>query len=146
MPGTRPLLTAELATLGLRLESVRVETPEFQADTIIGQAPVAGSLRKADAVVTVEVAVAPELPEEIVVPDVTGLSESEARQLLAAAGVPVEVVVEAHFVNGALAGEPGFVWQQSPPADTELESGQTAVIRVSPENEHGGGDLGEPRE
>ena len=128
------LLAAELAALTLRVAAVEVQTQEFAAGTVIGQAPAAGVLQTGGVTVTVEVAVAPELPAVIAMPDVSGLSEGEARQVLTAAGLGVEVVVEPYFDEEAeqFGGEPGVVWGQDPPPGTALEVGRSATIWVSP--------------
>ena len=126
-------LAAELEVLSLRIAAVEVQTDEFDEGTIIGQAPAAGTLQPGGITVTVEVAEAPELAP-VVMPDVVGLSEGEARQVLAAAGLGVETVVEPYFdeVAGQFIGEPGAVWGQDPAPGTALEPGSSATIRVNP--------------
>ena len=56
-----------------------------------------------------------------------GLSEAEARGVLAAAGLGVAVYIEPFFDEEAerFGGDPGVVWQQSPAAGTTDRS--TAV-------------------
>ena len=126
-------LAAELEVLTLRIAAVEVQTDEFDEGTIIGQAPAAGTLQPGGITVTVEVAEAPELAP-VVMPDVVGLSEGEARQVLAAAGLGVETVVEPYFdeAAGQFIGEPGAVWGQDPAPGTALEPGSSATIRVNP--------------
>ena len=126
-------VAAELGELTLGVAAVEVETVEFAEGTIIGQAPAARSLQRGGITVTVEVAVAPELPTIISMPDVVGLSEAEARQVLAAAGLGVEVYIEPFFDSEAerFGGEPGVVWHQSPAAGTALEPGRSAEIWVN---------------
>ncbi len=57
-------MTAELGALTLGIAAVEVETVEFSEGTIMGQAPAAGSLHRGGITVTVEVAVAPDLPDQ----------------------------------------------------------------------------------
>ena len=127
------LLAAELGELTLGVAAVEVQTGEFAEGTIIGQAPAAGTLQRGGITVTVEVAVAPELPSALAMPDVVGLSEAEARQVLTAAGLGVEVYVEPFFDEeaGRFGGAPGAVWRQLPAADTTLEPGGSAEIWVN---------------
>ena len=125
-------LAAELAELTLVVAAVEVDTPEFTEGTIIGQAPAAGSLQPGGITVNVEVAAEPELPTAVAVPDVTGLSEGEARQVLAAAGLGVEVVIEPHMFEGEPVGVSGHVWRQEPQADTAIETGATTTVWVHP--------------
>ena len=126
-------LAAELEELTLGIAAVEVESVEFAEGTIMGQAPVAGSLQRGGITVTVEVAVAPDLPTAIEMPDVLGLSEAEARQVLAAAGLGVAVYVEPFFDEeaGRFGGEPGTVWHQEPASGTTLAPGRSAEIWVN---------------
>ena len=129
----RQQLAAEMQALNLRITAVPVQTAEFAEGTIVGQAPAAGTQQPGGVTVTVEVAAAPELvPVEM--PDVVGITEGEARQVLAAAGLSVEVVLEPYFDEeaGQFVGEPGVVWSQNPTAGTPMEAGATATIRVNP--------------
>ena len=128
------LLAAELGELTLGIAAVDVETVEFPQGTIMGQAPAAGSLQQGGITVTVEVAVAPDVPSVLAMPDVVGLSEAEARQVLAAAGLGVEVFVEPFFDEEAerFGGEPGAVWRQAPRAGVPVEPGGSAEIWVNP--------------
>ena len=127
------LLGAELEELTLHIAAIEVETVEFGEGTIMGQAPAAGSLQQGGITVTVEVAVAPDLPSVLAMPDVVGLSEAEARQVLAAAGLGVEVYIEPFFDEEAerFGGEPGAVWHQAPRAGVPVEPGGSAEIWVN---------------
>lgn len=133
------LLTAELTELMLGVSAVEVATDEFSEGTIIGQAPAAGSLQPNGITINVEVAVAPELPDLITIPNVVGLSEGEARQVVAAAGMGLNVIVEPYVVepyvvvDGIGVDVPGTVWLQEPLPETVLEIGKTMTIWVSPE-------------
>ena len=127
------LLAAELEALTLRIAAVQVQTAEFDEGTIIGQAPAARTMQPGGTTVTVEVAAAPELVP-VAMPAVVGGSEGEARQVLAAAGLSVEVVYEPYYDEEAqqFVGSPGVVWEQEPAAGTLMEAGATATIRVNP--------------
>ncbi len=84
---------------------------------------------------TVEVAAAPDLPPVLDMPEVVGLSEAEARGVLAAAGLGVEVHVEPFFDEEAeqFGGQPGMVWRQAPAAGVPVEPGGSAEIWVNPD-------------
>lgn len=127
-------LTEELEALSLKVAAVDVQTDEYEHATIIGQAPAAGSLRPGGVTVTVEVAEAPDLPEVIVVPDVVGLSEAEARQVLASPGLAVKAHLVPYFDEEAsrFGGEPGLVWSQAPVAGSSVETGATVTLLVNP--------------
>ena len=77
-------------------------------------------------------------------PGVVGLSEAEARGVLAAAGLGVEVFVEPFFDEELerFGGDPGVVWQQSPAAGTTVESGSSAEIWVNTERDRNRGPDG----
>ncbi len=133
LPFDAARLSADLGALNLRFAAVEVQTAEFGEGTIIGQAPAAGTQHPAGVTVTVEVAAAVELPT-VLMPDVVGLSEGDARGVLAAAGFGVEVLAEYYFneETGEFSGDPGVVWQQDPAPGTALDLGGTATIRVEP--------------
>ncbi len=127
------LITAELAEIGLRFTAVEVPTSDYEADTIIGQAPAPKSQQPEGATVLVEVAV----PETLVIvqmPDVIGVTEGEARGVLAAAGLAVEVQLATYFdaETAEFAGQPGVVWDQQPEAGSSLTSGDSVTITVNP--------------
>ena len=128
-------LATELGELTLGITAVEVESVEFAEGAIMGQAPTAGSLQRGGITVTVEVAVAPDLPSVLTMPEVVGLSEAEARQVLAAAGLGVEEYIEPFFDEEAerFGGEPGTVWRQAPSAGTTVEPGGFAEIWVNPD-------------
>ncbi len=127
-------VTAEMEELTLGLAAVDVETGEYAPGTIIGQAPAARSLQRGGITVTVEVAVAPDRPAFVDMPSVVGLSEGEARGILSAAGLGVEVLVEPFFNEETerFNGDPGVVWRQSPAVGTAVEPGVSAEIWVNP--------------
>ncbi|MDE0268397.1 MAG: transglycosylase domain-containing protein [Acidimicrobiaceae bacterium] len=127
------VLTAELAVLDLKLDYVEIETAEFTEGTIIGQIPAARSLQPSGTTVILEVAVEPEIPAIITAPDVVGLSAGEARQLLAAAGLPVDEILEPQFIDGVIAGGLNSVWRQSPSAGATLTPGQVVAIWINPD-------------
>ncbi len=126
------VMATELGALTLLLAATEVETQEFAAGTVIGQAPAAGTLVNGGITVNVEVATEPALPAAVPVPDVVGLSEGEARGVLAAIGLGVVVVVEPYLVEGEPAVAPGVVWLQEPLAGTNLLLGRSMTIWVSP--------------
>ena len=145
----RDEITREMEGLTLGVSALEVITSEFTEGTIVGQIPPAGSQQPAWTIVTVDVAIPPELPETATVPDVTGLSASEAWQILAATGMIVEVVTESRSEDGTVSDtgdgaasdsedgtvsdQPGAVWRQSPAAGTAIESVWSTTIWVTPD-------------
>ena len=123
-------LASELAELTLSVAAVEVETREYAVGTIIGQAPAAGTQQPGGITVNVEVAAEPELPAAVSVPDVTGLSEGEARQVLAAAGLAVIVVAEPYLLDGLPVVDLGTVWLQEPLPGTVMETDRSMTIWV----------------
>lgn len=122
------VLAAELEELSLQVQPVEVATDEFEAGTIVNQAPLPGSLQPGGITITVEVAVLPELPTMISVASVIGLSDAQARQVLAAEGLGVTTIFEPN----PLEIDPGYVWQQNPLPGTTIEVGGSATIWVQP--------------
>ncbi|MEM9468108.1 MAG: transglycosylase domain-containing protein [Actinomycetota bacterium] len=110
------------------VEFVEVETRDHTPGRIFNQVPPAGQLVPGGSLITVEVAVAPEL---FPVPGVIGLSEALARQQLSAAGYAIDVQIEADPDAG---DDPpsGIVWAQDPEAGTLDDTVQVVTIRVNP--------------
>ena len=125
------LLRAELGELSFVINAVEVASQVFPAGTVMGQAPVGGSLWPEGAVITVEVAFTPETPAVVAVPAVVDLTEAEARQVLTGEGLGVEAVVQN---VGDIEEEigPGVVWQQEPLPGTALAPGQLVTLWVTP--------------
>ena len=144
----RDEITREMEGLTLGVSALEVITSEFDEGTIVDQTPHAGSQQPAWTIVTVDVAIPPELPETVTVPDVIGLSESDAWETLAATGLIVEVLKEsrsesgmvsdsedgmvADSESGTTSDQPGAVWRQFPPAGTAIESVWFTTIWVTP--------------
>ena len=102
-------LTAELDELSLTLATAEIPTSEFAPGTIIAQAPAAGSMQPSQTTINVEIAIEPELPTTITIPDVVNLNEGQARQVLASAGLAIDVVKQANpnLTDGLGFYEPG---------------------------------------
>ena len=126
------LLTAELAELAFGVSAVEVPSQVFPAGTVMGQAPIGGSLRPEGTVITVEVAFTPEAPDVVEVPTVVDLTEAEARQVLTGEGLGVETVVQVIGDTGVEIG-PGAVWRQEPLPGTALAPGQLVTLWVTPD-------------
>ena len=127
--------TIEDEELQLQLEEqlfsltvIERETADFQPGSIFLQVPTAGTEAPGGVVITVEVAVEPQAPQ---VPEVVGLLESEAKQLLASAGLGVDTRIIA---NPETFGEtrPGRVWAQNPLAGIAEIGREIATIWVNP--------------
>ena len=125
-----------LALLGestLLVSAIEVESTEYEPGTIINQAPMGGEFKPGGSTITIEVAVAPPPPVLFDISSVIGLTEAEAKQVLAGNGFGVNTILEqlvADDDNDNL--EPGIVWQQDPPGGGTLESGQSVTIWVNP--------------
>jgi hypothetical protein len=125
-----------LALLGestLLVSAIEVESTEYEPGTIINQAPMGGEFQPGGSTITIEVAVAPPPPVLFDISSVIGLTEAEAKQVLAGNGFGVNTILEqlvADDDNDNL--EPGIVWQQDPPGGGTLEFGQSVTIWVNP--------------
>lgn len=110
------------------LALVEVATRDFEPGRVFNQVPGAGQIVPGGSTITLEIAVEPEL---LPVPAVIGLSESEAKQQLAAAGYEVAVDVAAD-PDGGDTPTPGAVWAQDPGSGTLDDTVITVTIRVNP--------------
>jgi penicillin-binding protein 1A len=134
------VLLDEVSATSLGFNAVDVVTSEFAPGTIFNQAPAAGSLVPGGADITVEVAVAPPEPTFAQVPDVTGLSEAEARQVLGGEGFNVTEDYQTDPESASPVA--GAVWAQSPGAGEQVELGSVITIKVNPAGAPPPGDDG----
>lgn len=109
--------------LDVRVEMQQSEEPENE---VIAQSPGAGETLDRGDDVTITVAVAPEEPEPVTVPDVTGLTRAEALRALRNAGLRGSVSERATDN----ADEDGVVLRQSPGNGAEVDSGATVTLVV----------------
>jgi serine/threonine-protein kinase len=120
-------LTRESAETRITREGldVRVQTEESEEaeNEVIAQSPGAGSKLNRGDEVTITVATA---PEQVSVPDVTGLSRSDAVGTVRAAGLATSVRERATDSED----EDGVVLQQIPAAGTEVDSGSSVTLIV----------------
>ena len=131
-PWDQELLVAELSELSLEVRAVEVPTSVFPEGTVIGQAPAGSSLQPEGTTITVEVAKAPAAPATVVIVQLTGLTEAEARQVMAGESLGVEVIVQ-DTADGDAVAEPGLVWKQDPQPGTSSELDQLVTIWVAPD-------------
>jgi serine/threonine-protein kinase len=93
------------------------------AGTVVNQNPAPGTQVPPGSQVTIFVSGASS------VPTVTGLSQASAEALLQSKGFKVTV----DTVAGPAGTQPGFVWQQTPNANTTAAQGTTVTILVQPQ-------------
>lgn len=106
---------------GLTVEVTRVESEEFDPNTVIDQSPAGGTEVDVESVVELDVASAP----TVVVPDVINQSEDSAVAEIERAGLVAEVETAPSDT------EEGLVISQEPGPGTEVEPGDTVQILVS---------------
>lgn len=111
---------AQLRAAGLQVKLKAADSDEPK-DNVIAVSPDVGTMVKSGSVVTLTFSKGPKQ-----IPDVVGLSESKARQLLEDAGFKVDAVPDS-----ASTEPKGTVTKQSPPAGQTLNAGSTVTILVS---------------
>jgi len=140
---TRESAEARITDVGLEVAVQTAESDEAEEGEVLAQSPDSGTLERGETV-TITVATA---PEQISVPDVTGLSRSEALRVLRNAGLAGSVQEEATDDPA----EDGTVLEQRPGAAVEVDEGSSVTIVVGlleeleSEPEPGGAEPGEPR-
>lgn len=103
--------------------NVRVEKrydDAIRGNHAIGTEPEAGTTLTRGTEVTLYVSTAAEMP------DLSGVSETDARSQLAAAGIRVESITRSGD-SEAVGARPNEVWQTNPPAGTLFDASQTTV-------------------
>jgi beta-lactam-binding protein with PASTA domain len=114
---------SRLRDLGLRSSVDRIESSE-PAGTVVEQAPAPGAEVRKGETVTLTVSSG---PATVAVPDVTGLDEQTARQVLETAGFAVEIVDEPTTDPA----DDGLVVGQTPSAGTQRSAGTVVTLRVA---------------
>jgi len=109
--------------LDVRVEMKESEEPENE---VIAQSPGEGETLEPGDDVTITVAVAPEAPEQVTVPDVTGLTRAEALRMLRSAGLQGSV---SERVTDTVV-EDGLVIEQRPGEGVEVDRGGTVTLIV----------------
>ena len=110
------------------VQRVDIETRDSAPGMIIRQSPAAGELVPGGSLITIEVAVPPEV---FPVPPVVGLSEAEARAALENANFEV-VVITAANPDGGDSPPAGIIWAQDPAPGEEDADIITVTISVNP--------------
>jgi len=120
-------ISRESAEDSLRAEGLKVVVREEASDTpegeVVAQDPAAGSEVDAGSRVTITVSTG---PEQVTVPEVTGLPAADARRALRQAGLEVEE--RSRTVTDP--NQDGVVTDQSPDGGGELDKGGSVVIFV----------------
>jgi serine/threonine-protein kinase len=122
---TREAAETRITREGLEVR-VEMEDSDEPENEVIAQSPGAGeSLERGDDV-TITVAVAPEAPEQVSVPDVIGLTRAEALRMLRAAGLQGSVSEQPVDTRD----ENGVVIEQRPGNGAEVDVGSTVALIV----------------
>lgn len=131
-------LIPELEPLPFKWIPVEISTSEFEPGVIFAQTPAAGSMHPADTTIILEVALEPFIPVTVTMPDVTNLSEAQARQVLASDGLTLKVIEKSSLINGEILLDeqtqvpPDVVWRQEPSPGDIVATGHTVTIWVQP--------------
>ncbi|AKK10069.1 Stk1 family PASTA domain-containing Ser/Thr kinase [Corynebacterium uterequi] len=115
----------QLEELGLLVEFEEQPSPDIPADHVISSNPAAGSALRPGATVRLTVSVG---REETHIPDLAGLTPSEARTLLTKAGLQLNSQVEEESSDTVAEG---MIISQSPPAGARIAKGEKVSITVS---------------
>jgi penicillin-binding protein 1A len=113
-----------LGQAGFQVVRRSVADDADKAGTVLGQLPAGGQLAPPGSVVRLDVAG----PSSVLVPDVLGLTESEARDQANAAGFDIDVTVQSQG-SGAKAGR---IWRQDPVGSSRRPQGTLISVWVNP--------------
>ncbi len=121
-----------LRDAGLEVVQVEEETKDYPPGRVIAQDLEPGTKVDRGSEITIVVSVKPGKSEEQEVPDVTMMTEDEARDALRDAGFKVEVIYEAQDPPREARQNAGLVWRQSPEGGSTAEEGSVVTIWVNP--------------
>jgi beta-lactam-binding protein with PASTA domain len=122
---TVPPAQQVLTSLGLAMGTQTTQPSTSPPGSIVGQQPAAGTTAAAGSAVNVVVATVP----TVAVPNLVGDDQPTAQQQCTAAGLAFDVVVAPRVVVGT---PPGKVVSQSPAASTNVPTGSTVTVTLSP--------------
>ncbi len=122
---TREAAETRLTREGLDVR-VQMEESEETDNEVIAQSPGAGTGLEPGDEVTITVAIAPAEPEQVAVPDVTGLSRREALRMLNSLGLRGSVSERATDTLD----EDGVVLEQRPGNGAEVDAGSAVTLIV----------------
>jgi serine/threonine-protein kinase len=115
---------AQLEKLGLKVEDTRRSHATIPKDQVISQSIGSGVTVDAGTTITLTVS---DGPKRVVVPQLRGLTEAEARAELDRVGLKANVVRSSDF---ECAINPGEVCRQSPASGQQVDEGTTVTITV----------------
>ncbi len=119
-----------LASSGVAIETDTSPSNQYPPGVVLRQSPAAGTvLRRGDDTVTLTLAIAP--PPTTAVPSVLGLSADDARRLVEARGLVLDVTELAEPPPGDTL-RAGRVWKQSPVAGSTVDVASSVQIWVNP--------------
>ncbi len=114
---------------GYTVKILSAPSDQYPPGIVIDESPEGGTPLRARAVVTLTVATADTASRTTTVPSVLGLTRADAAARAAAAGVALQVVVEAEPPPGAPHGR---VWQQAIASGTRVPTASALKIWVQP--------------
>jgi eukaryotic-like serine/threonine-protein kinase len=122
---SRPLAEAQnvLKEAGLRVDVQRENSATLEADTVIRQTPTPGAKVAEGSLVTLTVSTGSTKPT---VPNVVGLTASQAKSVLASYGLVMTVAEKKDDTVDA-----GTIVGQEPRPETEVEKGATVTVQVA---------------
>ncbi len=121
-----------LEEAGFVVVEIPVATNQVSPNRVMNQSPPGGTQAPEGSTVTIEVAVNPG-DVRFEVPNVVGLKLAEARSILAAAGLTVEVNQQAESEDGSIPpGRGKKVWSQDPGGGAQVGIGALVRIWVNP--------------
>ena len=115
-----------LEDAGFKITTAKAANADVPSGKVITQSPAAGTVVTAGSTVTITVSTGAPAPQNPTVPDVVGLSQSDATSKLQSAGFKV---TSAQAANADVPS--GDVISQSPPGGTAVAAGSTVTITVS---------------
>jgi penicillin-binding protein 1A len=118
-----------LEDAGFDVDQVEEESKKYPLGRVIGQDPEPGTKADRGSTVTIVVSIK-ETEDTVTVPDVIGMTEAEARDVLKDAGFKVDIQEEDGPGRGP--NRRGKVWAQDPEGGSEAEAGSTVTIFVEP--------------
>lgn len=121
-----------LTTAGFTVQETEAQSSTYPPGRVIGQSPKGGTKAAPGSTVTITISSKGQQSNTTTVPDVLGMTRSDAESKLTGMGFTVREITQKESSPGQAKKNRGRVWKQSPPGGSKVNDGATITIWVNP--------------
>ncbi|MFN2595174.1 MAG: transglycosylase domain-containing protein [Actinomycetota bacterium] len=121
-----------LTNAGFTVQENEAPSSTYPPGRVIAQSPDGGTKAPAGSTVTITISSKQQATSTVTVPDVLGMTRSDAESRLTGEGFTVREVTQKESSPGQAKKNRGKVWKQSPPGGSHAKQGATITIWINP--------------